>query len=570
VFLQARFNDWRLIPARYRPCGCYPLSSFIGGEPGAVANSEMATPQRVSVVAIAASTTIHILALAVPLAMFQAYDRILPSQVYGTTLVLAVGVMIAILLEAILRYSRALLFAYVGWSFDTRMTVQLVHHVMRADSKAVRRLGTPVLIDAIRAVGQVRDHWSGNAATALHELPLALIYILLIAYIGSWLALIPLMLTLLALVAALAVVRSTASTVRELEAAQSDCRNLAWGIFTGIHEAKTMAAEIPLTARYRDAVARVMDRTAKVESRWALIAENGALLAQISTIAVVTFGAFMVVAGELTTGGLAACTLLAGLSLGPTMNAFQYLSRRTEKREAEAKLSRVLELPPAPLWASEAACGQRQFQGGTLVLSGEAVRGGSASIPQGTFVHIDAPDSLAATAALRAVARLDDSLALDVSFDAAPSEAYDPLSLRRGITKSSSPAELIRGSLLDNLTLFSPQYEAEAIQLSERLGLSSFVDGLREGYLTRVGPIGADIVSPGMAARIDLIRALVRQPWILCLDQADSMLDLDGVKRLIELLKELKGNTTVLMVSGNPSLLALADARVRVEPKKAS
>jgi ATP-binding cassette subfamily C protein LapB len=100
--------------------------------------------------------------------------------------------------------------------------------------------------------------------------------------------------------------------------------------------------------------------------------------------------------------------------------------------------------------------------------------------------------------------------------------------------------------------------------------LSNFVDGLREGYMTPVGPTGAEIVSPGMAARIDLIRALVRQPWILCLDQPDAPLDLDGVKRLIELLKELKGNTTILLVSGNPTLLALADTRVRIEPKKAS
>jgi ATP-binding cassette, subfamily C, bacterial LapB len=317
-----------------------------------VANSAIAVPRSAPVVAFAASTAIHILALAVPLAMFQAYDRILPSQTYGTTFVLAAGVTIAILLEALLRYSRAVLFAYVGWTFDSRMTVQLVDHVMRADSKAVHRLGTPALMDAIRAVGQVRDHWSGNAAMALHELPLALIYILLIAYIGSWLALIPLVLTLLALVAALAVVRSTASTVRELEVAQRDCRNLAWGLFTGIHEAKAMAAEIPLTARYRDAVARVMEQTARVESRWALISENSALLGQISTIAVVTFGAFMVVAGELTTGGLAACTLLAGRSLGPTTSAFQYLSRRTEKKEAEGKLNRVLDLPLAPVWAS--------------------------------------------------------------------------------------------------------------------------------------------------------------------------------------------------------------------------
>ena len=87
--------------------------------------------------------------------------------------------------------------------------------------------------------------------------------------------------------------------------------------------------------------------------------------------------------------------------------------------------------------------------------------------------------------------------------------------------------------------------------------------------MTPLGPANTDIVSPGIAARIGLIRALVRQPLVLCLDQADSMLDLDGVRRLAELLKELKGHVTVFIVSSNQALLKLADQKIRVERRKA-
>ena len=70
-----------------------------------------AKPLGATPLAIAASLAIHILALAVPIALFQTYDRILPNQAYGTTFVLAVGVTVAIVLEAVLRYARAVLFA---------------------------------------------------------------------------------------------------------------------------------------------------------------------------------------------------------------------------------------------------------------------------------------------------------------------------------------------------------------------------------------------------------------------------------------------------------------------------
>jgi ABC-type bacteriocin/lantibiotic exporter with double-glycine peptidase domain len=499
--------------------------------------------------------------------LLQTYDRILPNQAYGTTFVLAAGVTVAIVLDAVVRYTRAVLFAYVGSAFEAEMTVRVLDHVMRADSKAFHQLSIPDLSDAVRASGEVRDFWSGNAAVALHELPFAVIYIALIAYIGSWLALIPLAFTILALLAALALVRSGAKAQRDAHDAQLQRQKLGWGIFKGIVEAKAMAAETLLTRRYRDAVARVMEATARMANRMALIRENGSLMAQFSTIGIVTAGAFMVVGGELTTGGLAACTLLAGRSVGPAMGALGYLGRRHQRLEAEGSISKVLSLPLAPVWAGAAIGERRRFTGGDIVLSGQALHmhGGSVTIPQGTFVHIDAPNSPVGTMTLRTVMRLEDALGLSVTFDGRPIDAYDPQTFRECVTKASSNAELIRGSLLDNLTLFSPNYEAAAIQLSERLGLSVFVDGLRQGLMTPVGSGGTEIVSPGIAARIGLVRALVRTPLVLCLDNADGSLDLDGVTKLLDLLKELKGHTTVFLVSSSPPLLQLADMNVRVD-----
>ena len=537
---------------------------------GAVANFGLAEPRGAIAPGVAASVASHLLALAVPLALLQTYDRILPNQAYGTTVVLAVGVTVAIVLEAALRYARSVLFAHVGSAFESQMTVRILDHVLRADSRAFHQLSIPDLSHAVRGVGEVREFWSGNAAVALHELPFALIYILLIAYIGSWLALIPLGFTILALIAALFVARSTARALRDVEAAQLKRWKLGWGIFLGIVEAKAMAAETLLTRRYRDAVAPEMDATARVENETAVLTENGALLAQLSTIGILTAGAFMVLDGELTTGGLAACTLLAGRSVGPATSAPLYLSRRGQRLEAEGKINKILSLPLAPVWAGEAAGEMRRFTGGTIVLSGQALHrhGGSVSIPQGTFVHVDVPNSPVAAMTLATITRLEDSLGLSITFDGRPSSAYDPQIFREGVTMASSRGELIRGTLLDNLTLFSPRYEAAAIELSERLGLSVFIDGLRQGFMTPVGPGGADIVSPGIAARIGLIRALVRQPLVLCLENADGSLDLEGVKRLCQLLKELKSHTTVFIVSSAPALLQLADMRIRVDRRR--
>ncbi len=75
--------------------------------------------------------------------------------------------------------------------------------------------------------------------------------------------------------------------------------------------------------------------------------------------------------------------------------------------------------------------------------------------------------------------------------------------------------------------------------------------------MTPVGSGGTEIVSPGIAARIGLVRALVRDPLVLCLDNADGSLDLDGVAKLRDVLKELKGHTTVFLVSSSQRCCSL-------------
>jgi ABC-type bacteriocin/lantibiotic exporter with double-glycine peptidase domain len=62
-----------------------------------------------------------------------------------------------------------------------------------------------------------------------------------------------------------------------------------------------------------------------------------------------------------------------------------------------------------------------------------------------------------------------------------------------------------------------------------------------------------------------LIRALVRNPSILLLDHAASGMDLDGEKRLAQLLGELKGQTTVIIVSAREKVLAQCDRQVALK-----
>jgi len=70
-------------------------------------------------------------------------------------MVLAIGASIAILLEGLLRYGRAVLFTYLGDAIESGTVTGLMNHAMRADAAALRPLGAPALLDGMRAGARV-------------------------------------------------------------------------------------------------------------------------------------------------------------------------------------------------------------------------------------------------------------------------------------------------------------------------------------------------------------------------------------------------------------------------------
>jgi ATP-binding cassette subfamily C protein len=84
-----------------------------------------------------------------------------------------------------------------------------------------------------------------------------------------------------------------------------------------------------------------------------------------------------------------------------------------------------------------------------------------------------------------------------------------------------------------------------------------FVRRLPKGLDTVVGERGS-LLSGGERQRLSLAVALVRKPSLLVLDEATSSLDPENERRILEALRGIQGETTVLIISHRPS--AVRDA----------
>lgn len=152
-----------------------------------------------------------------------------------------------------------------------------------------------------------------------------------------------------------------------------------------------------------------------------------------------------------------------------------------------------------------------------------------------------------------------------VLIDGTPLDQIDLHAWRRQIGYVPQEISLFNDSVLANVTLRDARVtEEEAIDAVRKAGAWDFVSRLTDGIRTQVGERG-QLLSGGQRQRLALARALVRKPRLLVLDEPTSALDPAAEAAIVATLRELAGETTILVVTHQPALTAIADRIYRCE-----
>ena len=94
--------------------------------------------------------------------------------------------------------------------------------------------------------------------------------------------------------------------------------------------------------------------------------------------------------------------------------------------------------------------------------------------------------------------------------------------------------------------------------MTKELKIHDLITSLPNGYESNVGDFGNSI-SGGERQRIVIARTLINNPKILILDEATSQLDSKSQKIVLTLLRKIKKNTTIIMVTHRKETLEVAD-----------
>jgi ATP-binding cassette subfamily C protein LapB len=513
----------------------------------------------------AASAFLNVLGLALPLSLLQVYDRILPNQSVGTLLLLMGSVVGALLMESSLNFGRSYVTAWVGARFEHKAGCTALDRLTMAGIDDFEKEGSGAHLERMNSLGTVREFYAGQAMLTLLDLPFAALYLGLVAVMGGWLVMVPLVLLVLFAITAVKVGNTLRDAIERRMVADDRRFNFIIEVLGGIHSVKAFSMEAQMVRRYERLQETCADGAFAVALHSSSAMGVSSFFSQATMIAVAAFGAMVVINGDMTTGGLAACSMLAGRAMAPLQKALGAWTRFQTFMLARQRLQALFTLKPeAPkgLPKLPPVRGALELQDAWFRYSEKlpwVVSEASISIREGECIAISGGNGSGKTSLLTLMQGALRPTKGRLLVDGNDITEFEPQSVRDQIAYLPQMGVLFQGTILQNMTMFRNELDDIAVETAALLGLDEVVATMAMGYDTPVGDGAYDSLPRGIKQRIAIARALVSNPRIVLFDEANTAVDTAGDNFLRVWLERAKGKRTLVLVTPRPSLVKLAD-----------
>ena len=520
-----------------------------------------------------ASLFLQVLALATPLFFQVVVDKVLAHRGFATLDVLVLGFAAALLFEAVLSGLRSYTFSHTTSRVDVELGARLMEHALALPLAyhQARRVGDTVA--RVRELENVRTFLTGSTLTAVLDLAFAAVFLLVMwIYSPTLTAIAALTIPFYALIS-LAVTPSLRRRLDEKFDRGAENHAFLTETVAGVETLKAMAVETRVQRQWEDQLAAYVGAAFRAANfaNWAGQAIQ--VVNKLGMVAVLWFGARLVIEGQLTVGELVAFNMLAGRLAAPVLRLAQLWQDLQQFRISVARLGDVLNAP------AETAAGAgrgtltalrgrvtfdrvtfRYRQDGRPVISELSL-----DVPPGQVLGIVGPSGSGKSTLTRLLQRLHVPEAGRVMVDGVDLALVDPQWLRGQIGIVLQESVLFNRSIRDNIALADPGLsQAAVIQAAQLAGAHDFILELPLGYDTVIGERGSTL-SGGQRQRIAIARALIIDPRILILDEATSALDYESERIVQENMRAIGAGRTVIVIAHRLATVRAADRIVTIE-----
>ena len=527
--------------------------------------------------AIVASFLINMLALAVSLFSMQVYDRVIPTRSEYTLIILASGVLLIIMFEAFMKFARARIMDKVAIGLDQYLSREVFERLLKV---RIDQLPGSVgsMAAQLRGYEQVRSFFTASTLFGLVDLPMTIIFVTLIAFIGSPLvAVVPVIAAVLAITMGLLARKRIDMIAAEGASASYYKTGLLVETVEGVETIKAGAGSWKFLSRWLDVMSITIKNDLDMKHANDNLSYFTQMLQQVSYVSIVIVGSFVVIRGDMTMGGLIACSILGGRVLAPVMALPGLLVQYAHAKAAKVNIEALFELEQDnhnityPLSPTSI---KGNYLCENLVFNYQdndrsAINVQKLSIRPGERIAILGPIGSGKSTLLKVLSGLYAPTEGRVLLDGLDIQQISRETLSERLGYLQQDHRLFQGTLRENLLIGMPAPNDDVLQqVINRTGLINLVASHSSGLDLPISEGGKGL-SGGQKQLVAFTRLLLTKPDVFLLDEPTASMDNKQEQRCLQVLKQqLIEGQTLIVATHKSVLLELVDRLIIMDNQR--
>jgi len=519
-----------------------------------------------------AALLINIFALAMPLFTMNVYDRVVPNKAVETLWVLGIGVALIVFGDLLLRSMRAYFLDWASARIDVKLSAQIMEKVLGTRYEA-KPTSVGSFASNLRSFESVRDFITSATVVTLIDLPFGIIFLIVIAWISPYMVLPALIGGAVVLIYSLSVQTKMHDLSETMYRASAQRNATLIESLVGLETVKSMGVEGQMQGKWEKSALFLSEVGSKLKLLSSSITNGTYALQQIISVAIVILGVYLISNGDLTMGGLIACSQLTSRGLAPISQIAglftQYHTAATSLKSLDEVMGKPVERNKGVNFLSRPAFrGEIEFKNVSFKYPGSdelALNRISFKIRPGEHVGLIGRMGSGKTTINKLILGLYQPTEGAILIDGIDARQIDPAELRRSIGYVQQDNHLFYGSLRENITLRHPHADDHSVlQAAQVGGIAEFVNAHPKGFDLEVGERG-DTLSGGQRQGVGIARAFVTQPQIVLLDEPTSAMDHSGEETVKRNIAQATADKTMIVISHRNAMLELAERLIVID-----
>jgi ATP-binding cassette subfamily C protein LapB len=522
-----------------------------------------------------ASLLINLFVLASPLFTMNVYDRVVPNNAIETLWVFAIGVSIVYIIDTFAKFTRTFLLESAAKKsdiimssiiFEKVLSLKMAHHPSSVGSFSSN----------LKDFDNIRSFLTNATMAAVIDLPFAIIFLIVIAYIGGNIVLIPMFTMGLILAYAFFIKKPLRASIESTHEASAKKSSILIETLNNIETLKTLGTLNQVQYKWEESTGEIASKSLKSRLLSASIPTITQLLIQLNTVMIIVYGVYMIQDFELSMGGLIAIVILTGRTLAPMGQVAGLMTNYEDTKTSYETLNDIISQP------SERPDGKKfvqrpdftghiEFVDVTFTYPGAdipALKNATFVIEPGEHIAIIGRIGSGKSTIQKLLLGLYEPDSGQILIDGIDINQIDPADLRKNISYVSQDIMLFRGTAKDNIT-FKATHASDGAMLkaAQISGAAEFIKKHPKGYEMPIGERGLGL-SGGQRQSIGIARAFLIDAPIMLMDEPSNAMDQITESRLLKNLDAALKNTTSILVTQKMTLLEIVERVIVMDDGK--